>query len=324
MAILETTDILQEYIAVRNDFVIEDLKPFKRQALREYVKPFVGKLDTELASPATGENAEIKNEARELLEETVACFSFYLGAPELALQISGSGISVAETTNYKKANTFEKNEFQRNLLRRAHTSLDALLLILEDNASLFSSYTAELQDINKELIVNSTQVFNQYYNIHNSRQTYLALKPFIRRVEDQYLSSWLCSEFITELKQPQTNLSYKNAKLLLQKATVAFTVSKAVLEGLFILDQNGIHLKFDTLEYEKTATNTNLKINDFLMRTSKQQELAGEEYLRQVSKYLIANKEAFTQCNGTIILEKDEAFSTSVVQISNNKRILSL
>ena len=324
MALLETTTILKNYVTVRSDFNIADLIPFKRQAIRDYIKPFVGELAIELADTATGTDAEIKNSARELLEESVACFALYLGTPELALQFGGGGVSVADTTDFKQATTFQKNEFQRNLLRRGHTALDALLLLLEANKDKFTSYTAEFQDKYSELLVPSASLFNTYYNIMNSRQTYLAMQPTMRRVEDEFLG-WLCGDFITAIKTTGQTEFRLQVKTLLQKAVVALTVSKVVMEGQFILDEKGIHLKFDTLEYEKTVTNINLKINDFLLRTSKEQETAGMEYLKAAQRVILANIDAFTECDGAVIIPIDPAIETgATITTSVNKRIVAL
>lgn len=324
MPLLETTAILKSYITVSNDFIIEDLIPFKRQALREYIAPFVGDLATELAAPPIAPNIEKKTAARDLLEEVLACFSLYLGAPELSLQITGTGFNVADTTDFKQATSHQKNDFQKNLLRRGHSALDALLLKLEADKALFPAYTEELQDLQKEFIVPSAAEFGKYYNIHKSRQTYLALIPTMRRVEDQYLKTLLCPEFITAIKTTDisANENKSAAKLALQKAVVNLTVSKVVVEGQFILDQKGIHLKFDVLPHEKLVTNVNLKINDFLLKTSKELEAAGLEYIKSAGAIIIDNPEDFTECEGLIIKDKDA--NTGNVLISKNKRILGI
>lgn len=321
MSYLDTAVKIQEYVTVHSNFAPRSLKPFLKRANRKYLQSYVGGLYAELAEEITGVNAAIKQEARDLFEEALCCFSFYLGSAELSLQINDSGISTHESTDFKKADSFEKNDFNREMLRNGHEALDALLQILEANKDIFTSYTVELQDQHKELLVQDTATFQKYYNINSSRQTFIALLPSMRQVQDQFISSWLCSDFVTALRENVTGTKAE-VKELLQKAVVAHTVAKTVYEGQFLLNGNGIHLKFDRLPHESIVTNVNLKINDFLIHTHKSKLSAATEYLAAASRLIKAN--TFDECGGVVIKETSGTAGNGGILISKNSKIVSI
>lgn len=321
MSYLDTAQKIQEYVTVHSNFNPDSLKPFLKRANRKYLQSYVGDLYTELAVPATGENAVIKNNARDLFEESLCCFSFYLGSAELSLHINDSGISTHESADFKKADSFEKNDFNREMLRNGHEALDHLLKILEANKALFSSYTVELQDQHKELLVPDTATFQKYYNINSSRQTFIALLPSMRQVQDQFISSWLCKDFITALRENVSDAKLE-VKILLQQAIVAYTVAKTVYEGQFLLNGNGIHLKFDRLPHESIVTNVNLKINDFLIHTHRSKNAAGEEYLKAAKRLIKEN--TFQECEGVVIKETNATSGIGEILSSVNNKIMSI
>lgn len=320
MPLLATTTELRKHVTVATSFHIESLTPYVSKANRKYVQPFCGDLAEELKDAATGTNADVKNKARAILEECLANFALHRYLAVGALNIDGSGVKVSDGTDYKAASNFQINDLHRTLLRDGHEALDELLTYLEANKTAFTSYTDEYQDKQKELLVQNVATFEQHFYLHGSRQTYLALVPAMRTVEDKYIYSFLCEDFITSIKALDSDTQpLQAARKLLQKAVVAFTVAKAVYEGQFVLDANGIHLRFDRLPHESIVTNVNLKINDFLKHTKEAKENEGLEYLKRLEKLIIDNPESFTACNGEILLHKKENAVKSTHIVSNPK-----
>src|SRR5690606_29491911 len=122
-------------------------------------------------------------------------------------------------------------------LMAGHTAMDRLLAVLEKNKTIFPTWAeSEQYTESKELLVSNTKTFNDCYTIYDSRQTYLALKPAMRQVEDQFLYTFLCPELITFLEEGEPSGVQLQLKKYLQKAIVAFTIAKVVNEGVFIID----------------------------------------------------------------------------------------
>ena len=176
--------------------------------------------------------------------------------------------------------------------------------------------------IYNELLVKDTDTFNRYFFIHYSRQTFISLKPTMVEVEDKYLKNFLCNDFLIKIKNSEVSLSKseKEVKQLLQKAIVAFTVSKIVIEGQYVLDPKGIHLKFDTLPHETSFGAKRFGNDDFLKRTSATKEAAGYEYLKSVKKLIEKNPDHFSECDGSVLLEKNSSGANPV----SNRSILAL
>ena len=308
--LFENIEEVKDFISIRGDYDFDEIRPYIRKACRKYIKPFCGEIYKELVDEQSGENAEIKNDIRSLLMESVINFAFYLNIPIGSVHYTSDGISVSDSENYKAANNAQVNDLRRDFLRSGHEALDELIILLNDNPELFEEYNTKYLEKNKSVLVQSADEFNEVYYIGRSRQTYLALLPIIKRVEDQYINTFLCADFLTRIKTTDVTDNNLKVKENLRKAVVAFTVSKTVYEGQFILDGNGIHLKFDVLPHEKTVTNINLKINDFLVHTKKEQEVAGLEYLKNAQRIIEDNPNDFPDCAGAVIINQSEVNET--------------
>jgi hypothetical protein len=314
---LTTVESIQQYIPVRSDFDPKDLLIYIPKANRKFIVPFAGNIydelnvDTELDEP--------KKKAKKLLEESLASFAFYIGFPILAVQINSAGFNIQSTEDFRAADNFVKNDMSRTLLREGHEALDALLLIVEENKDNFSSYTDLYKAKRNEMLVPTVSDFEKYYYIHSSRQTFLALLPTMRQIEDMYLKNWICHEFLDHLKS-ESNPSYEEIKTALQKAMVSMTVAHVAKEGQFIFSENGIKVKFDRLPHEEGMILTN-KNNRFLEETHKNQLNAGFEYLKMARRLIEKIKKPMF-CSGNIIINKDQADKGS--RIIYNQRILGL
>jgi hypothetical protein len=76
-----------------------------------------------------------------------------------------------------------------------------------------------------------TAQFNDHFSIQKNRQTFTALKPYMREVEDQYLKAMLGPETLTLIKTASVENIVIEAQELARKAIVAFTVAKAAITG---------------------------------------------------------------------------------------------
>ncbi|MGK4567847.1 hypothetical protein [Flavobacterium sp. 3HN19-14] len=197
-----------------------------------------------------------------------------------------------------------------------------LLKVLETTPDAFPDWQANYSTINADLLVSSTATFDKYYNIFESRQTFLALIPTIRQVEDQYINTFLCSELIEHLKSTSiSEPSQKQVKVFLQKAVVAFTISKIYDEGLFLLDASGLRLKYDTLPYEQAKIPDYGKQADQISRAVAKQNDNGLSYLLNAKDIIKADLSKFDQCEIVFI---NEAKSEASFQPYNTKSTLGL
>jgi hypothetical protein len=294
--ILANTSDLKKYVSIAQSFEFEDFEPYIQKAVNAYTHKYVGNLHTTLADESTGINATIKNEAREHLRSAIANFGMYIYLPLLAVQLDSSGISVNTSENRAPANWGQIKDIRRELLRAGHESMDLLLAVLDANLSVFTDYATNYSQVNNELLVNNAVTFSKYYTIFDSRQTYLALMPIIRKVEDQYLHTFLCPELITALKgNPVDNV--KAVKVALQKAIVAFTVAKVSTNGLFVFDERGLRIDFENMSDGRRENPSYGKSVDQLKSLAEEEINNGTQYLKLVTEIIEANPTDFSQCD---------------------------
>lgn len=304
MAIINSTNDLKKHVSVATTFAIEDLQPYISPAVDEFTSKYVGDLHETLADEATEEpNAAILNKARGYLQAALANFSLYIYTPVGTINIDGSGMSTSINEKRTALSWGEKKDMQRNFLSAGHKAMDRLLAYMEKNKDNFPEWKASAQYTeSKKLLVNNTAAFNDCYTIYESRQTYLALQPAMRQVEDQYLYTFLCPELIEHLKTGDLIGVQPKVKEYLQKAIVAFTIAKVADEGIFNIDASGIMLKFDVLSTDTVKSPDYGKPADWLTKTVTRQNENAENYLKMAADLITKNIGQFNQCAVPIIV----------------------
>lgn len=298
--ILNSTEDLKKYIAIASSFEFTDFEPYINKAVNSFTKRYIGDLHTELADEATGTNEAIKNEAREHLRSALANFAWFLYMPLASVQMDSSGISVIQNDNKKSAEWWQIKDIRRELLRSGHESMDLLLAILEANPSVFIDYATNYSSINNELLVSNASDFSKYYNIFDSRQTFLALQPTIQLVQDQYIVTMLCPELIEALKTEVAG-NVKAVKVAIQKAIVAFTIAKVSNNGLFLLDDRGMRVDFENFSDGRRESASYGKSVDQLKMLADEQIANGSQYLMIAKQLIENNPNDFTQCTNPLI-----------------------
>ncbi|MBQ0907483.1 hypothetical protein KBJ98_02075 [Flavobacterium sp. F-328] len=317
--ILTTTEDLKKYISVAQNFEFKDFEPYINKAINSYTNKYVGDLHALLKDEATNENAEILNQAREHLRSALANFGYFLFTPFNSVNMDSSGMSNTISENRKNIEWWQLNDIRRELLRSGHESMDLLLTILEENPLVFTVWTEKFASKNKELLVHNTTEFQKVYNIFDSRQTFLALTPAIRQVEDQYINCFLSDQLIQYLKSNPTEKTIVKLKEYLQKAIVHFTIAKVYDEGIFNLDSSGIKLKFDTLPNETAKAVDYGKAVEQLNRAIKKNIDNGSNYIGLGKDLIIANPESFSEFENPLKLKTPAKF-----KVYNTKGIVAL
>jgi hypothetical protein len=320
--ILETTEDLKKYVSLAQSFEFADFQPYITKAVNAFTKKYIGNLHIFLKDEAATPDIyfEIKNEAREHLRNAIANFGMFIYFPFMQVMLDSSGVTEVNNDQRKSASWGTVKDIKRELLRAGHEAMDYLLEVLEKNPTVFDEWTTEFGTVNKNLLVHNTATFNEWYHIFNSRQTFLALQPSIRQVEDQYVRTMLCPELITHLKTDVLGIS-KEVKTELQKAIVAFTVAKVANVGLFLLDENGLRVNFETLIDGRKESVSYGKTSDQTSKLVEEQISNGVQYLSVARELIETNIADFTQCDSP--LKQPTSSGTGYVPYDTNG-ILSL
>ena len=209
--------------------------------------------------------------------------------PTLNILITNAGTKTTENKDSANADWKEKRDLNRSLIKAYNKAIDSAFQIMEENIADFPEWRdSKYYTVFKELIVQQTTVFNKFFSIQKSRQTFCALQPYIREVEDQYFKAMLGRETLALIKSKSTNALVLEAQELSQKACVAFTVAKAAVPGMFSFTESAFILTSDQLPWEKQSE---LSREDRLDLKCARQN-SGEEYLKLLKKLIVADRKS--------------------------------
>jgi len=292
MRLINNIEDLKRHIIVSATFDFQKVLPFAKRVERKIILDLIGQdqYDSIVVHTFVPEDTAPINQVKELLEEAVANYSLLLAMPTINILITNSGTKTSENKEAVNADWKDKRDLNRSLLKTYNEALDDAFQIMEENVADFPDWqTSKYYTVFKDLLVQQTMTFNDHFSIQNNRQTFCALKPYIREVEDQYFKAMLGAETLALIKAKSTEEIIIEAQELAQKACVAFTVAKAAITGTFAFTDSSFVIASDQLPWEKQSELSKEDRNDL----KKDRQLAGEEYLKSLKKLVVANPTLF-------------------------------
>lgn len=292
MRLINNITDLKRHIIVSATFDFLKVLPFAKRVERKIILDLIGQeqYDTIVVHTFVEEDTTPINQVKELLEEAVANYSLYLALPTINVLITNSGTKTSENKEASNADWKDKRDLSRSLLKTYNEAIDDAFQIMEENVADFATWRdSKYYTIFKELIVQQTTTFNDHFSIQKNRQTFTALKPYMREIEDQYLKAMLGIETLNLLKTKSVDVIIIEAQELAQKAVVAFTVAKAAIAGTFTFTDSSFTVASDQLPWEKQSELSKEDRND--LKADRQK--AGEEYLKSLKKLIVANPTLF-------------------------------
>lgn len=218
------TEFKEFYAAINRNTDWASIEPFLQQAEMQYIIPYISQefydvLETEYQSSGTIADTE-KAYVFRLLRIAIAHYTIYEAMPQLNLRIADGG--VLETTNQDAAPVrqwvFKQSRWEVN--KKAYYFLDMALNYMEEqveagNADFDAFKNSSTYTITKDLLIPNATVFSQYYNIANSRKSYVAMRPYIRKAQLRYIKPILCELYDEVLSEFQAGtLTAENAALI--------------------------------------------------------------------------------------------------------------
>ena len=290
--IKDITD-LKRHIIVSATFDFAKVLPFAKRVERKIILDLIGQdqYDSIVVHTFVPENTDPINQVKELLEEAVANYSLLLALPTINVLITNSGTKTSENKEASNADWKDKRDLSRSLLKTYNEALDDAFQIMEENVADFPDWRdSKYYTVFKDLIVSQTTLFNDHFSINKNRQTFFALKPYMREVEDQYLKAMLGACTLDFIKAKSVNDIVLEAQEIARKAIVAFTVAKAAITGTFTFTDSSFMIASDQMPWEKQSELSKEDRNDL----KKDRQNAGEEYLKSLKKLIVANPLVFT------------------------------
>ncbi|WP_421811750.1 DUF6712 family protein [Flagellimonas sp.] len=296
--LLTTIEDIKKYVAVNNSLKIESLKPYIIQADRKFLVPACSQelYDAFETAPTEG----VRQKVYELLREASSHLAMFLYIPVGNVEINDHGIIVESGDQSKAAEWWQIRDLRRSFLDAGLGAIDDALKLMEANESLFTEWKgSDSYTMFMELFVKRTDTFNRWFNISNSRRTFLALRPYMLEAHHQYFVGKLGVETVATINfttKPLSSLSTELAQgipfqvmELMQASLVNYTVAMAIESGMFEITPSGIYQKLDDFPGQKTKTLDDVQINRLLSKKLS----AGEEYFKKALTIIEKNTVEF-------------------------------
>lgn len=227
MAIIDSIEQIEEYVTVARSTNTDQLLPYLIDAQEKYIRPNLGTPLLQRIEAQTPDDPEMMG----LLRKALVNLAFSIYMPFMQVTIDGTGAHQnRETALFQRT----EDKLQQAFLQTGMNTLDTLLEYLESHVQQYPEYQLSPQfSIRNELFVNRTATFQLFANIQNSRLTFLALLPILRKLERQWLKSQLGDVLFEEFKvmyEDQTPAEFALILPHLQAALVYETIARATIE----------------------------------------------------------------------------------------------
>lgn len=297
--LLNTVEEIQDILPVSKTLTYNKIAPFISDAEDDLKKVISSEFYNELDN-YTGVDANFI-QAIKLLQDSIAYTAYFKGFDIMNATFSNQGIHRIESDAEgagKKALFQRQEENLKNTFKvQGYNKLDKALIFLEDNKASFPIWTAsDNYTLALRNFINSTEEFNNIYNIENSRLIFLKLRNFQRLAEDFTVLPLIGRAFFDELKFQIADSSiagYNKAFLeFLQPAVAYSTINKGGQNLVYNLKDFGIIANTNvsnTANFKETSKITEEATNSLLNSAKK----IADNYIQICAAYLKENINEF-------------------------------
>lgn len=235
ITVLPNQDEIKQYVpAIHRNMAGTTMLPFITDAEQLDLIPYIGQpmYDDLTANPAD------YTDALPLIKAVVAWFAYYRALPSLRTVVADMGL---QQQNDREGTSSPANEEQYNTalwnaLRTAYDKLEILVWNhLVPNQADYAEWTGWAGSVfASDMFLNSPAVFQNHHPLHTpgAMETWLKLRPIMRKIELYHIKPILCDELFAELKaqiSTPEDLTPENATLLelVRNLVAARTVEEA-------------------------------------------------------------------------------------------------
>lgn len=311
--IVTTTEQIQTALAITKGYSFDKIKPFITRA--EYdIKSLIGEafydeLDSYInAEPFTEDKTQ--QAVIDRLQVIIANWAFYYGFNVLNTQFSNTGMHRIENENKKPLFQRQEVALKNNFKEAAEQLTDELLEFLEKNATNYSTWTnSEAYTLLKRNYINSTNKFNEIYNIGNSRSLFLKLRSMQNIIEDlqvvPVIGKDLHKAMKTAIKADNLTTEQKNLLPYIQKAVAHYTIAQGGIRIAAEISSRGFyHTELDSSG--DNPTQKSKEKGDLLTRILTEARETGDAYARSLKQFLENNLSDYP------LYENSEAYNPDV------------
>lgn len=295
--LFKTKEEFRAHVETGAELSLDALKSSIMEAVNTYIIPAIGEafyLEL-MTAHQLGGATQAQQDAIHYLQAALAPYAVVLAAPKNMVSFGNAGLTEFSSGNETQTRQWVLFQYMKAQLRAGDTALDFALAFLEANKTNYPTWAnSESFTITKELFFQNIFQLGEWVNVVKGRRTYLALKPFIRRAERQYIRKLIGDDLYRELKAEQKagTLSEDNAELIaeyIRPALGPLSLAMALPEISLEMSEDGIRFKsFDNgITKREGATNEDKSMLFRSVDTNGEAELAG------LKNYLLKNAESF-------------------------------
>lgn len=316
--LLKTIEDITAHVEINSNMSFDLLKPAIFQAELKYIIPAVGlafynELDA-LAAPSADQAAAILN-----IQRALANYAVYLYGPKGMVQTGDAGILEHSSQNNVPTRQWVFDQLQESYHNAGDASLDFALAWLELNKDKFATWTgSEAYTESKELFVSNATELAAFTNVAESRRTYLAMRPFIRRTERQHIREAIGEELFTKLKGAGLTEPYQELiDDYIKPAVAVFSAYTSIPELPLEISDEGVRFK----SYN-TGTRRKDKAGDTdLLQLYRSLEGSGEAEIANLKAFLFKKADQYPEFKTSKTWE-DAQGGDSTTNISDQKFVI--
>ncbi|HEX8656463.1 MAG TPA: DUF6712 family protein, partial [Hymenobacter sp.] len=310
MSFIRTIEQYRAHVVVNTSTDLENLQPDLRLAESQRLRPLLGPaLYNELQALSDAEVTQLLADGEDvrggllhLIHGALANLAALEYLVVNQVQISDAGVHIFSDQGKKTAFQWQINDLKASFRRKGHNALEEVLAYLDEHAAapeLEAWATSAAAVAAHQHLLASARQFSYHYAINDSRLTYLALLPTLRKVERFELAPVIGPALFAEIRAQliTRTVSPANALLLdeyLRPALAHLTMAKA-LNGDVGLALNGdaVELNMYRLD-DANQKEADANFSQVLTMKAEQARADGRVYLTQLRQFLNQTASATT------------------------------
>lgn len=250
------TNFQEHYARVNKNMDINAFKVEIRKVTRDFIIPFVTKeFYNDLATKYLDGSAmnDEEKEVLELLQDTIAEYTIWNLSPSFNVTIGDLGIQENHGSQGQSpaASQWRYKNFHWKVMKQADLHLDVTLKYLDQNATQFPVFDANRAKLRIDnFLVRTTDDFQQFVNISQSRRTFRKLIPSMLKANLRYIVPILGKPFYNELlvQLKEGTLTDKNKEILphIQEVICHYALWHAIPHLAVMIEEDGIFVLSST------------------------------------------------------------------------------
>lgn len=285
---INSIDILQQYIAVSKELATNKILPFNTNATKFMSRFLSEALQEELFSYSNLGTNKLK--AHKMYMASFANALMVFATPSLELVITSAGITRAENQNAKTAYHGQIKSLVTGYENSAFDMLESLVLFLNANSSDFSNWNANspLFAVTNQLVFRTADEFNRVLTLFRPSITFIQLLDTIEYVQEMSIEPAIGTNNLTQvvsISLVDTALKQK-IKRNVQRAVAYFTFAEELKKSNISFGPNGLRiLTYDynvsrSVESQIPIANMQYSVTQAIMKANEALELAKKQMIQ--------------------------------------------